>query len=191
MLLFLLRSDIMKLRRLKSNERRYISKSGKKKIYKAKKGKTSIKQKLENWKKNKTYNKKLRAWEFKIEFKKEIKKIENNEKILITLYEYDYTNDDGKNLELDIIAETIVPANIFKSNEERMNRMMFYLDNILRGINDDGLASLIAGARNEGKVGIEYKYTDEPLKDFDFTRFEINKKDFLTKIKEQRKKAGV
>lgn len=171
----------MKLRRLKSNERRYISKSGKKKIYKAKKGKTSIKQKLENWKKNKTYNKKLRAWEFKID----------NEKILITLYEYDYTNDDGKNLELDIIAETIVPANIFKSNEERMNRMMFYLDNILRGINDDGLASLIAGARNEGKVGIEYKYTDEPLKDFDFTRFEINKKDFLTKIKEQRKKAGV
>ena len=184
----------MKLRRLKSNERRYSSKSGKKKIYKAKKGKTSIKQKLENWKKNKTYNKKLRAWEFKVvTFKKEIQKIENNEKIIITLYEFETgeTETGGRTLELDIIAETIVPANIFRSNEERMNRMMFYFDNILRGINDDGLASAIASARNKGKIGIEHKYIDEPLKDFDFTRFEINKKDFLTKIKEQRKKAGV
>ena len=155
-------------RKLRYGEHRYIRSDGKASIYKQ-----PSKKAYKKWKSNKEYDLKLRVFRFRAE----------NYRVIMTVYIYETHDRTGRSLELDVVGVMVVSKDQGDKIENPVDYFRTVMANQLNNKHYGGLATAVSRITDEDfKSGLQITSTSEPPSKFIFTRFLINRKDYLEKV---------
>lgn len=120
-----------------------------------------------------------------------------NVEVVIALYVFETKDRGGRTLELDIVGKMIISLDNFN---KIIDISEYFRSVVVRQLERKKYGGLAVAIKNidvneiiifekeydllkELKSGIQFNYTNEGIKDFEFIRVFINKKDYLEKVK--------